>query len=293
MQIITDQLQKELKEHGNYQFPILVSEERLSRYESGAFLWHWHPEPEITLIQEGEMIYKVNDAVFHLRKGEALFGNTSCLHTGSKYQNQDCRYTAITFDPKLIYGYDNSLLYQKYAAPILTDFSFSALHLDLTENWHKEAISLLKNITLWNQQAYETYEFDIIIGLQQFWKLLYSNYPGESSISPHDKISYERIRSILAYIEGHYSEKISLDTISGQIHLCKSECCRLFKRYMKISLFHFLLEYRIEKSLAYLVKSDYSITEIANKVGFHDSNYYAKVFLKYKGCSPRVYRKMR
>lgn len=53
MQIITDQLQKELKEHGNYQFPILVSEERLSRYESGAFLWHWHPEPEITLVQEG------------------------------------------------------------------------------------------------------------------------------------------------------------------------------------------------------------------------------------------------
>lgn len=239
------------------------------------------------------MIYKINDAVFHLRKGEALFGNASCLHTGSMYQNRDCRYTAITFDPKLIYGYDNSLLYEKYAAPILKDFSFSALHLDLTANWHKEAVSLLKNIILWNQQPYETYEIDITIGLQQFWKLLYSNYPGGASISPHDKISYERIRSILAYIEEHYSEKISLDTISGQIHLCKSECCRLFKRYMKVSLFQFLLEYRIEKSLAYLAKSDYSITEIANKVGFHDSNYYAKVFLKYKGCSPRAYRKMR
>lgn len=200
------------------------------------------------------MIYKINDTVFHLRKGEAIFGNASCLHTGSMYQNRNCRYTAITFDPKLIYGYDNSLLYEKYAASILKDFSFSALHLDLTANWHKEAVSLFKNIILWNQQPYETYEIDITIGLQQFWKLLYSNYPGGASISPHDKISYERIRSIWAYIEEHYSEKISL---------------------------------------AYLAKSDYSITEIANKVGFHDSNYYAKVFLKYKGCSPRAYRKMR
>ena len=52
MQIITNQFQKELKQHGNEQFPFLVSYQKLSEYESGSFMWHWHPEIEITYVQK-------------------------------------------------------------------------------------------------------------------------------------------------------------------------------------------------------------------------------------------------
>ena len=55
MQIITNQFQKELKQHGNEQFPFLVSYQKLSEYESGSFMWHWHPELEITYVQKGTM----------------------------------------------------------------------------------------------------------------------------------------------------------------------------------------------------------------------------------------------
>ena len=48
MQIITDPAGKELKKHGDSSFPFLVSYERLSGYETGSFLWHWHPEIELT-----------------------------------------------------------------------------------------------------------------------------------------------------------------------------------------------------------------------------------------------------
>ena len=49
MQIITNQFQKELKKHGSDYFPFLVSYQRLSEYESNSFMWHYHPEIEITL----------------------------------------------------------------------------------------------------------------------------------------------------------------------------------------------------------------------------------------------------
>ena len=84
--------------------------------------------------------------------------------------------------------------------------------------------------------------------------------------------------------------QITLDDISEHIHLCESECTRLFKRHMNTTLFSFLQEYRIERSLEYL-SSNTSIKTVAEKAGFDDPNYYSKVFSRVKGCSPREYRK--
>ena len=108
MQIITNNAGKELKKHGDNAFPFLVSYERLSGYETGSFLWHWHPEIELTYVKKGEMLYKVNQNTFHLKEGQALFGNANALHAGYMYQNQDCQYIPVTFDPKLIYGFSGS-----------------------------------------------------------------------------------------------------------------------------------------------------------------------------------------
>lgn len=227
MQIITNQFQKELKKHGNSQFPILISNEKLSKYESGSFLWHWHPEIELTLIDKGQMIYKVNDKIFHLHQGEALFGNANSLHTGCMYMNHDCHYISITFDPKLIYGYENSIIYLKYVAPIIQNFSLSAIHFDLSEDWHKEVTDILKNIIKIWYQHYNSYEFDLLTNLNLFWKQLFLNHNFKQEITTYDKRNYDRIRSILSYVEDNYSSKLTLDTIAKEVHLCKGECCRL------------------------------------------------------------------
>ncbi|MFA9379402.1 MAG: AraC family transcriptional regulator, partial [Lachnotalea sp.] len=143
----------------------------------------------------------------------------------------------------------------------------------------------MQDIIRTGQQQYKSYEIDIIIKLEQFWKLLFLNFQSAPSITPYDKRNYDRIRSILSYIEENYSSKLTLEDIAEHIHLCKGECCRLFKQYMKIPLFEFIIEFRIEKSLNYLANSNFSISDIAVNVGFNDSNYYSKTFCKIKGCS--------
>ena len=292
MQIITNQFQKEMKSHGEYYFPILVSHEQLSRYETGSFLWHWHPEIELTYIDKGQMTYQVNHNVFHLKQGELLFGNASTLHTGYMYQKEDCEYTSITFDPRLIYGFSQSIICQKYVEPIIQDFSLSAIHLDYSKRWHDSMIDSFRNIICLYEKMPNSYELDIVIELQHIWKILFSNNQNHTSqYSAHLKIEYERVKEIMSYLENHYSEKIRLADIASQIHLCESECSRLFKRYMNVSLFTFLLDYRIDRSLEYLLDSSLSITDVAAKVGFADSNYYSKTFIKRKGCSPYQYRK--
>ena len=75
MQIQTNRNQREIKAHGDFTFPVLVSKECITDYEFGTFSWHWHSEIEMTLVEDGEMIYQVNGADFHLQEGDVMFGN--------------------------------------------------------------------------------------------------------------------------------------------------------------------------------------------------------------------------
>lgn len=73
--------------------------------------------------------YHVNGNTYILKEGQALFGNANSLHSGGMVEGQDCHYISITFDPKLIYGYENSLIYEKYVMPVVRDGALVPLFL--------------------------------------------------------------------------------------------------------------------------------------------------------------------
>ena len=292
MQIITNQFQKELKQHGNEQFPFLVSYQKLSEYESGSFMWHWHPEIEITYVQKGTMCYKVNHMVYHLKEGDIVFNNSGALHSGTMENQKDCAYIPVTFDSRLIYGFFQSTVNSKYVDPVIQDSMLPAICIDQSEPWHKPFREYLLRIIDLDEKKPDFYELDITICLQSMWRLLLEHITYEPQASRENSLEYDRIKKILSYIEENYQHKITLNDIAGHIHLCESECTRLFKRHMNTTLFAFLQEYRIERSLEFL-QDDQPVSAVADKAGFSDPNYYSKVFAKIKGCSPREYRNHR
>ena len=290
MQIITNQFQKELKKHGSDHFPFLVSYQRLSEYDSNSFMWHYHPEIEITYIKKGSMHYRVNNQSFHLKEGDIIFCNSNALHSGEMEHQEDCSYIPITFDPKLIYGFFQSTICTKYVEPVIQNLAVCAMHIDYTESWHETFRKKMLEVIALDKEKPDFYELDISIRMQIMWRLLVEHLPHQPLPAASDLTEYERIRKILSYIEQNYMNQITLAEVAEHIHLCESECTRLFKRHMNTTLFSFLQEYRIERSLEYLSTHE-SISNIAGKTGFSDSNYYSKVFSKIKGCSPREYRK--
>lgn len=292
MQIITNQFQKELKQHGNEQFPFLVSYQKLSEYESGSFMWHWHPEIEITYVQKGTMCYKVNHMVYHLKEGDIVFNNSGALHSGTMENQKDCAYIPVTFDSRLIYGFFQSTVNSKYVDPVIQDSMLPAICIDQSEPWYKPFREYLLRIIDLDEKKPDFYELDITICLQSMWRLLLEHITYEPQASRENSLEYDRIKKILSYIEENYQNKITLNDIAGHIHLCESECTRLFKRHMNTTLFAFLQEYRIERSLEFL-QDDQPVSAVADKAGFSDPNYYSKVFAKIKGCSPREYRNHR
>ena len=130
------------------------------------------------------------------------------------------------------------------------------------------------------------------IALMEIWLRIYehTDCPEEPEENSRD---IERIRTLMEYMQKHYGEKVTLEELADQIHLCKSESCRLFKRYMKESLFDYLLDYRVERSLELLRHTDLDVTGIAGSCGFANPGYYARIFRRKMGCTPLQYRKNR
>lgn len=291
MQIKTDQNQKELKQHGTYDFPVLVSHEALSAFDRGYFFWHWHPEIEFTYVVEGDICYQIGKQVYHLKPDQGLFCNSNMPHTGKHWKSPDCTYISITFDPRIIYGYESSLIQKKYVLPITQNSLLESLLLSQDKDWQAELLSLLHQIQAGYDSAAFTRELCIQRLLLEAWSILYEHLlplPQESQRQTNEK---DRILKILSFLHTHYQEALTLDALASEIHLCKGECCRIFKKYMRVSPFDYLLQYRIEQSLPLLAETDQNITDIALQCGFVTSSYFSRIFRRRMACTPREYRK--
>ena len=55
----------------------------------------------------------------------------------------------------------------------------------------------------------------------------------------------------------------------------------------------YLTNYRINEAALMLVQSDEKIVQIAENVGYKDSDYFIRKFIEIKGCTPSKYRKNR
>jgi AraC family transcriptional regulator, melibiose operon regulatory protein len=144
--------------------------------------------------------------------------------------------------------------------------------------------------------TYEAHEAGFELAICQtlliIWNTLYSNV--WSAIPSDPSVQYkeiERLRKTITYLQEHYHEHVTLSAIAEHVNICTSECCRFFKRHMNQTIFEYLLEYRIEKSLPLLIRGEDSITAIAQAVGFSNPAYFGKVFHQVMRCSPSDYRK--
>ena len=290
MQIITKDNNREAKEHGSFSFPVYISVEQIQAYDHGTFLWHWHPEIELTWIMSGEMEYQINDTIYKLSAGDGIFGNSNSLHTGRRINGQQCTYLSITFHPRFLYGYENSILQTKYVGFITSNESWASLALKQDVEWQKDILDAIKEIYELSKAPADDFELSVHRKLMYIWHSLYLYYSVQPERGNKTLIHIQRLREILTFIHENFATDISLDEIAEYTSLSKSECCRFFKKHMDMTIFDYILYYKIQKSLPMLLE-DQSITDTAFSVGFSSASYYTQIFKRYMKCTPLQYKK--
>ena len=81
-----------------------------------------------------------------LKEGEGLFCNSNALHSGYMVDHQDCHYISVTFSPRFIYGYENSLLQTKFVDFITSNESWHSLKLSPDTGWQQDIIRDIQRI---------------------------------------------------------------------------------------------------------------------------------------------------
>ncbi len=102
----------------------------------------------------------------------------------------------------------------------------------------------------------------------------------------------ERIHRVTGYLYEHLGEEITLPHLAAHFAVSPSHLSRTFKQVTGFGLREYLVNLRIQRACELLLSTTLSITDIADKCGFNDSNYFGDAFRKAIGVSPRDYRKL-
>ncbi len=109
--------------------------------------------------------------------------------------------------------------------------------------------------------------------------------------SVHTTERKRSLQDVKEYLDAHYTEKISLDQLSGLFFIDKYYLAKLFKEQFGLSVMQYLMQLRITTAKRLLRFSDLPIEKIGLECGIEDGNYFARAFKKVEGCSPTEYRR--
>lgn len=107
----------------------------------------------------------------------------------------------------------------------------------------------------------------------------------------NDSALSDKLKSILHYLDAHYTENISLDFLADQFYISKYYLSREFKKEYGTTIIQYVLAKKITNAKELLRYSNSSIEEIARLCGIDDASYFNKVFKKMEGCTASEYRK--
>lgn len=98
------------------------------------------------------------------------------------------------------------------------------------------------------------------------------------------------VKRALAFIQQHYADPISRTAIADAVGVNKDYLGRIFHQELGLAPWEYLIRYRVLRAKELLRTTDYSVAEVAARVGFDTATYFSTIFHREAGCSPRAYR---
>ena len=98
--------------------------------------------------------------------------------------------------------------------------------------------------------------------------------------------------SIRDYISSNFMREISMQDAARAMNYSDAYFCKLFKQCFDQNFTAYLTNYRVNEAKKLLKNREMNVKEVGMRVGYFDSNYFAKVFKRLTGMIPSEFREL-
>ncbi|MCI6848023.1 MAG: helix-turn-helix transcriptional regulator [Erysipelotrichaceae bacterium] len=104
--------------------------------------------------------------------------------------------------------------------------------------------------------------------------------------------SNKLICQILNYIDTNWCNKLSINDLENKFYYNRYYIMKLFKREIGVTIFDYVNNFKIYKSINEIAISNNSMITIAINCGFNSLEYFSETFKNIVGVSPSNYKKI-
>ena len=250
---------------------------------------HWHEEVEIIVIKKGTGIVSVNLTEYKVCEGDAVFIMSGQLHSISQLENSTMEYENILFRPSMLKATGSDLCWDQFISPLISSKKTICPLIcadKMIESGIAEYIQKIDKLCDEKSAGYQ-------IAVKGYLYLMLHRLVSEigETFSQISQKNIDKIKTILSYVEQHYSENITVEEAAELCFYSKSYFMKFFKESMGVSFINYLNDYRLETAANMLRATDGNILEIACACGFDNLSYFNRSFKKKYKITPGKYRK--
>lgn len=103
-------------------------------------------------------------------------------------------------------------------------------------------------------------------------------------------LNQRSLRQVLEYIQTSIDQDLSLEVLANLVNMSKYHFISLFKQSVGVTPHQYVMQQRVERAKELLRDCKLSISEISLACGFTNQSHFTRLFRKYTGVTPKIYR---
>lgn len=249
---------------------------------------HYHNKYELYYLFSGERYYFIKDRTYRVRSGSFVLIDKNEIHRTGAVGNAGYDRTVISFDESCFDFLSDTAECERLLAP----FRQGGGVLTLTGESKALAQMLLTGMEReWKEKGGERTLFLTTALVQLLLLILRENADLQAARVDITSTPHPTVSKIIAYINTHYAEEITLETLSKRFCISPCYLSRTFKKASGLSFPRYLNNVRVKEAKRLLKKTKMPIGAVCEAVGYASNAHFGRAFKSLTGRSPQEYRR--